>query len=103
MHKLRTIFAVLVMALTIAALGVVPIQSTAQTNSYDDSFDAIARRHGYYRAFMAATTTGAAITTQDGFDLARGAAADTARWVAMGEFYSGLNSLSEVGCQGEGC
>jgi hypothetical protein len=96
MNKLRTVFAVWMMALTITALAAVPLQTIAQVNTYDDSFDAIAQRHGYYRALVAATTNGAEPIAQNDIDLARGAEADVARWVAQGEYYTGLARGAEA-------
>lgn len=55
MNKQRLVFGVWVTTLAVVALGAVPTRLVAQVNSYDASFDAIARRHGYYRAFTVAT------------------------------------------------
>ena len=86
MNKGRIILAVWVTALTVVALGAVPIQSAAQVNTYDKSFDDIAQRHGYYRALASAAT--ADFEAQAGSNLAQDSAADAARWAALGRYWT---------------
>ncbi len=117
MNKSRIVSAVMVMVLMLTALAAVPIQSTAQLNSYDDLFPArgaaadsarwVAMGEFYTRLletkweraaqadvarWVAVGEFYASLDSQDGSDPARGAAADSARWVAMGEFYASLDS-----------